>query len=180
MNSQQQYQLQEGEKATAVMLYTEDQLVWGDLITMQAVRVSTWLRTPAIPQYMNILNAHAILFTGKEALRPQSFTELFIPTSKIIAFHIKPPQHDPLDYDPNEPMRKMEPVVALVGAFHFRGFIRMSTQTNLNRYLDVMKETFTTMYDIEITQPNLPAMGVVRTPYTLLRGDSVWFSTPTD
>jgi len=176
MNSQQHNQLKEGEKVTAVMLYTEDELVWGDVITMEAIRVSTWLRTPAIPQYMTILNAHVILFTGKEAIRPRAFAELYIPTSKIIAFHIKPPQQDPLDYDPEEPMRKMEPVIALVGAFQFHGFIRMSTQTNLNRYLDVMKEPFTTIYDIEISQPNLPAMGVVRTPYALLRGECVWFS----
>jgi hypothetical protein len=176
MENQQNYQLKEGEKVTPVMLYTEDHLVWGDVITMQAIRVSTWLRTPAIPQYMTILNAHMIRFTGKEALHPETFTELYIPTAKIIGFHIKPPQQDPLDYDLNEPMRKMEPVTALVGAFQFNGYIRMSTQTNLNRYLDVMKETYTTIYDIEITQPNIPAMGVVRTPYAMVRGENVWFS----
>jgi hypothetical protein len=179
MNGQQQYQLQEGEKQTAVMVYTEDRLVWGIVITMEAIRVSTWLRTPAIPQYMTILDANVIRFAGKEATRPQNFSEIYIPSSKIIAFHIKPPQKDPLDYDPNEPMRKMEPASALVGAFQFNGYVRMSTQTNLTRYLDVMKETFTAMYDIEIIQPNLSAMGVVRTPYALLRGDDVWFSPRT-
>lgn len=170
------YQLKDGEKVSSVMIYTNERLVWGEVITMEAIRVSTWLRTPAIPQFMCVYDAHELRFGSSETPRPQSFQELYLPSAQIIAFHIKPPGRDPLDYDPNEQMRKMEPTTALVGWFRFDGFLRMSTQTNVSRFLDVSKETFTALYDIDITQPAMPALGVVRTPFALLRTDNVWFS----
>lgn len=176
MTGEKTYQLNDGEKATPVMVYTDIRLIWGEVTTMEAIRVSTWLRTPAIPQFMCVHDANVISFSGNEIPKPQSFRELYLPSTQIIAFHIKPPGRDPLDYDPNEQMRKMEPTSALVGRFRFDGFLRMSTQTNISRFLDVSKEIFTAMYDIEITQPEMPALGVVRTSYALLRTDNVWFS----
>lgn len=173
---QQIYQLQEGEKATEVMVYTDTLLIWGQVITKVAIRVSTWLRTPAIPQFMCIYEAHVLRFGSGGISKPQNYQELYLPSSQIIAFHIKPPERDPLDYDPNEPMRKMEPATALVGWFHFDGALRMSTQTNIARFLDVTKEPFITMYDIEITQPSSPSGGVMRVPYALVRGENVIFS----
>ena len=170
------YPLQEGEKATAVMVYTDTLLIWGQVITKLAIRVSTWLRTPAIPQFMCIFDAHIMRFGSGGISKPQNHQELYLPSSKIIAFHIKPPEHDPLDYDPNEPMRKMEPATALVGWFQFDGFLRMSTQTDIARFLDVTKEPFITMYDIEITQPSSSSEGVMRVPYALVRSENVIFS----
>ena len=169
------YHLEIEERVTAVMAYTQDLLVWGDVITKQAIRVSTWLRTPAIPKYILFHNAQAMDF-GTPNPKPQFFPELHLPSSLVIAFHIKPPDHDPVDHDPTEGARRMAPVTALVGHFRFDGFIRMSTQTSLDRFLDVSKEAFSAMYDIEITQPSFPALGVIRAPYTLLRGDSVMYS----
>jgi hypothetical protein len=52
----------------------------------------------------------------------------------------------------------------------------MSTQTDIERYLDVSKEVFTTIYDAEISQPAYPAMHVIRVPLALLRSDKVFFS----
>jgi hypothetical protein len=52
----------------------------------------------------------------------------------------------------------------------------MSVQTNLERYLDVSKEAFTPIYEVEISNPATPALGVIRVPYVLLRRDLVLFS----
>jgi hypothetical protein len=51
-----------------------------------------------------------------------------------------PPHQDPVDYDPNEPNRMMVPVSAMVGSFRFDGMLRMSTQSNLFTFLEVIKE----------------------------------------
>jgi hypothetical protein len=162
------------------MAYTLNLFAWGEVVTKEAIRVSTWLRTPSAPQYVNLYDARVMMVVGNGTGKPQSFTELQVPSSQIIAFHLLPPNHDPLDYEENEPNRKMEPATALVGSFRFDGFIRMASVTNLVRYLDVTKETFTSIYNVEITQPGMPAMGVIRVPYVLLRRDMVLFSPRTE
>ena len=81
-----------------------------------------------------------------------------------------------MDYDPNEPQRKMLPTTALIGPFRFDGFLRMSTHTNLERFLDVSKEAFTSMYDLVITQPTIPSMGAIKVPIALIRNETVLFS----
>lgn len=170
------YTISEGEKITPVMLYTLNTFAWGEVVTKEAIRVSTWLRTPSAPQYITMREAHVLMLGGSTPVKPQTFPELQVPASQVVAFHMLPPARDPLDYEPNEPHRKMEPTTALVGSFRLDGFIRMSTQTTLERYLDVTKEAFTALYDVEITQPVMPALGIIRTPYVLLRRDLVLFS----
>jgi hypothetical protein len=160
--------LQPGDKLSSVIIYTSDMLVMGDVVTKEAVRVSTWLRTASIPQFICIFDAK-LLQLGGGAPRQLSFDELRLPSAQVNAFHLKPPAQDALDYDPNEPMRQMLPVSALIGSFRFDGVLRMSTQTNLNRFLDVAKEVFVSMYDITITNPSLSNMGPMRIPFALLR-----------
>jgi hypothetical protein len=73
-------------------------------------------------------------------------------------------------------MRKMEPVSVLLGWFRFDGYIRMSVQSELGRYLDVSKEPFTSLYDVNIHQLSAQAGGAMRVPLALVRSDSVSFS----
>ena len=171
------YTVQSDEKVTTVMLYTENQLVWGEVITKGAVRVSTWLRTPSLPQFFYIHDANLLRFGVGNGPKPQSYASLHLPSSQIIAFHIRPPAQDPLDYDPKEPMRKMEPVTVLVGWFRFDGFLRMSTHTDLEHYLDVAKELFTSLYDVTISQSSSQSAGVMRVPYVLIRNANAMYSS---
>ena len=171
--------IQPDEKITSVMIYTDNLLAWGEVVTKEAIRVSTWLRTQAIPQYFYLHNAQIINFSVACPIC-LCFRGLHLPSGEVIAFHIKPPERDPLDIDPNEPMRKMEPVTALVGQFSFNGKLRMSNQTNLERFLDVANESYTSIYDLEITQPHFPSMGTIRAPMALVRNDMVLFSPRSD
>lgn len=164
-----------GEKLTSVMIYTNEMLAVGDVVTKEALRVSTWLRTAAIPEFIWLHDARIIQFASG-APKSQSFSEFHMPSAQVKAFHLKPPAQDPLDYDANEPMRKMEPVTALVGLFRFDGFLRMSTQTELNRFLDVAKEAYVSIYDITITNPSIANMGPMHVPFALLRMAYVQFA----
>jgi hypothetical protein len=166
----------EGEKVTPVMVYTANTLIWGDLFTKEAIKVSVWLRTAMAPQYVSIHQAQVITLGGAGPIKPFGYDELHIPTPQVIAFHIKPPDREPLDYDPNEPHRKMEPVTALVGSFRFEGTLRMSDQTNLERYLDVTSESYTMVYEVAISQPAIPSMGIIRVPMALAKRDVVAFA----
>jgi hypothetical protein len=166
----------EGEKVTPVMVYTSNTLIWGDLYTKEAIKVSVWLRTANAPQYVCLHQAQVITLGGAGPIKPYSYDELHVPTAQVIAFHIKPPDREPVDYDPDEPNRKMESITALVGTFRFDGTLRMSNQTRLERYLDVITESYTMIYEVAISQPAIPAMGVIRVPMALTRRDVVAFA----
>lgn len=170
------YTLGEDDKATPVMIYTDNNLMVGEVVTKKIIRVSTWMRTPMVPQYIAIYSAQIIDLSSGGTPKSQSFGEIFLPSHRVVAFHMRPPESDPLDYDPDEPMRRMEPVTALIGAFRFDGFVRMSTQTDLESYLDVIKESFTSIYDIKVTSPNIPAFKPFQIPFALLRRDRVIFA----
>lgn len=174
--NQPQYKLEYGDKVSTVMIYTINLLIWGDVITKEAIRVSIWLRTPSAPKYIFLHNLQVLTFGAGGMGKPQAFRELYLPTPQVAAFHLKPPASDPPDYDSSEANRKMEPATALLNSFRFDGFMRMSTQTTIDRYLDVAKDRYTGMYDVEISQPSIPSMGVIRVPFVLFQNDLVIFS----
>jgi hypothetical protein len=167
--------IQPGEKLSTVMIFTNEMLVVGDVVTKEAIRVSTWLRTAALPQFIWLHEAK-ILQIGGGAPRQLFLSEMHLPSAQVKAFHLKPPAQDPLDYEPNEPNRKMMPVTSLVGLFRFDGLLRMSTQTELDRFLEVAKENYVSMYDITITNPSIPNLSAMHVPYSLLRMAYVQFA----
>jgi hypothetical protein len=163
------YTLEAGEKATPVMVYTLTTLARGEMITKEQMRVSTFLRTQAAPEFVGLYNAHVLIFGGPTGIQQAGYTEYFIPTQQILAYHLVPPVKDPPDYDPSEPNRKMEPAILLVGTFRFSGYLRMATQSNLNKYLELARESFLSFYDVEITNPGLPSASVLKVPIVLAR-----------
>jgi hypothetical protein len=170
------YSLGDEDKATHVMVYTESSLIVGEVVTKKVIRVSTWLRTPMVPQYIAVYSAQIVDLSSGSSPKSLTFDTLYLPSHQVIAFHMRPPEIDPLDYDPDEPMRKMELVTALIGPFRFDGSVRMSTQTGLDSYLDVIKEDFTSIYDIWASSPNLPSLKPFQVPFALLRRDRVIFA----
>lgn len=163
------YTLEANDKATMVMVYTHNMLARGEMITKGHLRVSTFLRTQAAPEFVGLYNTQVLVFGGPTGIQQASFSEYFVPTSQILAYHIVPPAKDPPDYDPSEPNRKMEPAVVLVGTFRFSGSLRMATQSRLSKYLEVARESFFSMYDVEITNPGLPSASALKVPILLIR-----------
>ena len=169
------YTLRPDEKTTPVMLYTQDTLVRGEVVTKQNVlRVNIWLRTDGVPKYMHILKPQVIVFGGTP-VKPLAFSEIFFPTSQLIGFHLLPPADEPLDYDESEANRMMQDVVALVGAFVVKGRIRISTQTDLGTSLEVARQSWLSVYDAEIANPYLPQMPHMRVSMMLVNPQHVAF-----
>jgi hypothetical protein len=102
-------------------------------------------------------------------IKPVGYPEIHIPIQRVIAFHVMPPTQEPVDNDPQEKNRKMEPISALVGQFRIDGFVRIAAQINLNKYLEVSRETYTTIYDATITHPGIAQLNLPRIPYLLVR-----------
>ena len=156
------------EKLTPVMLYTHDTVVRGEVVTKQNVlRVNIWLRTDGAPKYMHILRPQVLVFGGSP-VKALSYSEIYFPTSQLIAFHPLPPTDEPLDYDPNEMNRTMQPVEVKVGTFIMKGKIRISTQTDVGSSLEVARLSWMSVYETEVTNPYLPQMAALHIPMVLV------------
>jgi hypothetical protein len=163
------------EKLTPVMVYTQDILARGLAVTKENIRVSIWLRTQGMPEYIHLKQTNLLVFGG--SLQTHQLQDCYIPTQQVAAFHMLPPAVDPMDYDPSEANRKMEPITALVGTFRFNGKMRMSTQTDFSTFLTISRSSFFSIYDIEITNNSLQGMGVLRVPMALIRPSMVTFAS---
>jgi hypothetical protein len=152
------YILRPDERTTPVMLYTHESVVRGEVVTKESVhRVNIWLRTDGAPKYMHLLKAQVLSFGGSP-VKPLSYPELYFPTSQLIGFHTLPPTNEPLDYEPDEANRMMQPVDVIVGTFVMKGKIRISTQTEVGTSLEVARVAWMSVYDAAITNPYLPQM----------------------
>lgn len=166
------------EKLTPVMLYTQNSLVRGEVVTKQNVlRVNIWLRTDGAPKYLHVLKPQVLVFGGAP-VKPLGYVEIYYPTSQLIGFHTLPPTDEPMDYDPNEMNRMMQPVEALVGTFVMKGNIRISTQTDIGSSLEVARVAWMSMYEVEVTNPYLPQMPPLRVPMALVNPMQAAFAFP--
>lgn len=169
------YILRPDEKTTPVMLYTEESVVRGEVVTKDVVhRINIWLRTDGVPKYMHLLNAQVVLFGGG-AGRTLSYPEIFFPSAELIAFHTLPPTDEPLDYDPTEANRMMVDVDMIVGTFVMKGRIRISTQTEVGVSLEMARVAWTSLYDATITNPYLPQMPPLQVPLVLVNPAHIAF-----
>ena len=162
------------EKASTVFVYTQSMLIHGDLVLRETMRVSIWLRTQGVPNFVHLYNTQMMQLAGSS---PKNYAkdEVFIPTPEIVGFHLAPPTHDPMDYDASETNRKMEPVHVLAGSFEIKAKLRVSTSADFAASLDVMNATWMSLYDAEITNPYLPQLKVV-VPMLLARPNKVTIS----
>ncbi len=170
------FTLASDEKVAQVMIYTRDSLLWGDLVVKSIIRVSTWLRTSAIPDWLTLYNARLLIINQGANVKPVSFTEMHVSVPQIIAFHLIPPAQDPLDFDPTELNRRMEPVNAIFGSFMVKACMRMSANATLGKFIELNRETFTGLYDVEITSLALANFGPVKLPYILVRQAATVFT----
>jgi hypothetical protein len=169
------YILRPDERTTPVMLYTQESVVRGDVVTKESVhRVNIWLRTDGAPKYMHILKPQVLVFGGSP-VKALTYSEIYFPTTQLIAFHTLPPTEEALDYDPDEANRMMEPVDAIVGTFVMKGKIRISTQTEVGVSLEVARVSWMSIYDVSIANPYLPQMPPIQTPMVLVNPNHVAF-----
>lgn len=169
------YILRPDEKTSLVMLYSMDSVVRGEAVVRQNVaRVNIWLRTDGAPRYIHILKAQVLVFGGSP-VKSLSYSELYFPTSDVIAFHTLPPTDEPLDYDPNEADRRMEPVDLLVGTFLMKGQIRISTHTEVDNTLESARVSWMSVYDVSIANPYLPQMPTLQVPMVLVNPSHLAF-----
>jgi hypothetical protein len=161
------------EKASLVMIYTQDMLARGEIITKQNVRVNIWLRNQGVPNYIRLVNPQVLVFGGGTP-KSIAYPEILIPTAQVIGYHLVPPAEEPMDYEATEVNRLAQPVSLLMGTFMLKGLIRISTQTDVASSLDVMHISWLSVYDAEIINPSLPQFSM-KVPMLLVNPNQVSF-----
>lgn len=152
------YTLQADEKSTPVMIYSSDKLIRGEVVTKASALVSGWLRTQGAPTYMHVLKA-SVISLASGTPRATNFEEIYFPTVECLAFHITPPAKDPLDYEPDEKNRIMQPMSLVVGgSFLFQGKLRVSAMTDLPTTMEGNRLSWLSFYELVVTNPLLPQM----------------------
>jgi hypothetical protein len=169
------YILRPDEKTTPAMLYSKHGVVRGEVVVKQNVpRVNIWLRTDGAPRYIHVLKPQVLIFGGSP-VKALSYSELYFPSSEVIAFHTLPPLEEPLDYDTSEADRKMEVVELLVGTFVMKGNIRISTHTEVDTTLELARVSWMSVYDVWINNPYLPQMPALQVAMLLVNPVHVAF-----
>lgn len=168
------YTLAADEKKSLVMIYSQNTLIRGHLVTKESVRVSIWLRMQSVPQYIHLLDANILNFGGSP-IRSVTYPELYFPSGQIVGFHLAPPAVDPLDYDPNEANRTMAAIDILLATFVIKGNIRISTQSDMGTSLEVARAAWVSVYEADISNPYLPQMPVMHVPMLLVNPAQVSF-----
>ena len=161
--------LAKDEKIVPVMLYTHHALWWGSIIMKEMVRVHMWLRTSAAPEIIHIHNARLLFQGAVETHKPIAMKEAHVFTNDILAYHLLPPEKEPLDYDPNEPNRHLEAIAAFTGSYRFDGNVLLSNIYNIGRYIETTHERFVSMYDVDITYPFSSSQAPLRVPQALVK-----------
>lgn len=169
------YTLSPDEKSAGVMIYTATGVSWGEVVVKNQIRVSTWLRTNAAPEIICLYNAKTLFVSGGGSAKVLPFREQHISANQVLAYHLLPPAKEPVDYDPTEPNRRMDPVSVLIGQFRLDGSVRVASRTTLATHLEISRETFSPLYDVEVTCPILPSLKPVRVFYALIRHQSAAF-----
>lgn len=136
--------------------------------------MSIWLRTQGVPNYVHLFKPQVISFGGTPP-KPLSFSEIFIPTTQVIGFHLVPPAQDPMDYDTSEVNRVMQPLELVVGTFLLKGRIRVSRSAELSTSLDVMRAAWVSIYDVDISNPYLSQFNL-HVPMLLVNPNQVSFA----
>jgi hypothetical protein len=144
------YHLDPGDKATDVTAYTIQSMIRGDLVTREAIRVSTWLRTPGLPDYASMFNAKVLRAVGTGDPQALEFPEFHTPVAPIIALHMTPPNEDAVEHDPSEQNRKMVPITAIAGPFRFDGSLRMPAHLTVAKQMSLLRDPFITLYDAKV------------------------------
>jgi hypothetical protein len=168
------YTLAADEKATTVLIYTENALVRGELVTKQSARVSIWLRMQVEVNYLHIHRPQILAFGGPQT-KSMINDEMYCPLSQIYGFHLAPPADEPLDYDASEPNRAMKEANLLLGDFTVKGNLRISTHADFATAIEGVHAGWLSVYDAEVSPLFVSSFPVMTAPMMLVNPKVVSF-----
>ena len=143
---QQSYTLAPDEKATQVMIGTAETLMWGNLVTKQAVRMSAYLNTLA-DDFVPLHDAKVLFLAPKEQMAPIERTLVHVRQEEILLFFVI---HDEEPLPEETQTRHYQPVEAIIGSFQIEGSILKAPISSVQNMLVVSKATYMPFYSATV------------------------------
>ena len=171
------YKLGSDETTAPVMIYTQTAMLRAEAVVKTALsRISTWLRTQSAPEYVHLVNVQMLIFDVNPPKSLQ-YAEYFLPIQQVIAYHLTPPSADPVDYDPQEANRIMQPVILHLGTFVFKGVLRTAGNSTVGSQLESAHTAWTSIYEITVSNLNIASLQY-QVPMALISSGKVLIGMP--
>ena len=163
----QSYTLAPDEKATQVMIGTADTLMWGDLVTKEAVRMSAFLNTLA-DDYVSLRDAKILFLAPKEQMAPIERSSVHIRQEEMLLFFV---MHDEEPLPEEAQTRRYEAVEAIIGSFQIEGAVLKAPISNLQNMLLVSKATYMPIYKATVRHVAKSWLGTFSSNFVQIRCD---------
>ncbi|MGD8397563.1 MAG: hypothetical protein PVG11_01765 [Anaerolineae bacterium] len=168
------YTLDPTEKATPVMIGTADMLMWGDLITKQAVRMSAFLNTLA-EDFVPLHDAKVLFLAPRRQVNPVERSVVYVKLEEILIF-FSMAGDEPLPEESE--VRRYDPMEAAVGSFRVEGQLLKSPIATLQNLLIVSKDAYMPFYHATVHHAGNPWLGSFASDVVQLRRDSMTVIVP--
>ena len=163
--TEKSYTLAPDEKATQVMIGTADTLMWGDLVTKQAVRMSAYLNTTA-DDYVPLRDAKILFLAPREQMTPIERAAVHVRQEEILIFFV---MHDEEPLPEETQTRHYEPIEAIIGSFQMEGSILKSPISNVQNLLLVSKATYMPIYSATVSHVAKSWLGTFSSNFVQVR-----------
>ena len=163
--TEQSYTLAPDEKATQVMIGTADTLMWGDLVTKQAVRISAYLNTLA-EDYVPLRDAKILFLAPREQMAPIERSSVHIRQDEILLFFL---MHDEESLPEETQTRRYEPIEAIIGSYQLEGSILKAPISNVQNMLLVSKAVYLPIYSATVRHVAKPWLGTFSSNFVQVR-----------
>ena len=162
---EQSYTLAPDEKATQVMIGTTETLMWGNLVTKEAVRMSAYLNTLA-DDFVPLHDAKVLFLAPKEQRAPVERSSVHIRQEEILLFFV---MHDEEPLPEETPTRRYEPVEVITGSFQIEGSLLKAPISDVQNMLLVSKATYMPIYSATVRHVAKSWLGTFSTGFVQVR-----------
>jgi len=161
------YTLEPGEKATQVMIGTPELLLWGDLVTKEQVRISSFLNTVA-EDFVPLHDCKALFLTPAQQVAPVDKAVIYVKLEEILFFYTMA-DHEPLPEESE--VRHYQPVEYFISSYRIEGSLLKSPIATLLNLLLVTKEAYMPVYQAKISHVAKPWLGTFSASMLHIRRD---------
>lgn len=168
------YTLEADEKASLVMIGTPDVLVWGDLVTKEAVRMSTFLISVA-QDFVPMRDVKALFLAPVEQAPPVERHTLHIKQEEILMF-FEMGTSEPLPEETQT--RQYAPVEIIVGSFQLEGKLLKSPMATIENTLQVTRAVYIPIYEATIRHVAKPWLGTFTGSIVQVRRERMLLAEP--
>jgi hypothetical protein len=159
------YELQPDEKATQVMIGTQDMLLWGDLVTKEHARINAFLSTLA-EDFVPLHDVKILFLAPTQQISPLQRAIAYVKLEEILFFF---PMAENVPLPEESETRRFEPIELVVGSFQIEGQLLKSPVATMQNLLLVTKDNYMSFYQATIRQVAKPWLGTFSTSMVQVR-----------